>query len=60
MPLPEDDAEADGRLRTGVLLACAASLGALALTERFTDLPGAAAALVSTWFLLRPRPASHR
>lgn len=38
---------------TAFHLVCFATLVVLTLTERFVELPGAAAALASSWYLLR-------
>lgn len=34
-------------------VSCCSTLGLMALTERFEDLPGAVAAFASAWYILR-------
>jgi hypothetical protein len=51
----QDDADVVGTddLLTGLQVVGGATLVLMALTEQFAQLPGAAAALASAWYLLR-------
>lgn len=52
-----DEEQASGEVSaaatTGFHVVCCATLVGMALTEQFANLPSAAAALVSSWYLLR-------